>query len=228
MKLLVDRRAGDLAVKERVLRHLLDDLVRVPDPLLLELYGKEVCRTFGLSEGALAQALEKRRGGAERRTPAARMTDGEPTAARPAMVEAELGALRLALLGAGWRERLVETLEPEDFAPGPARRLFEALTHPAAGSAAGGWLEGLEDEEERSLATRLALEDPPAGDPERLFESYAATLREARLEATAVDLVRRQMDAERRGDDAELGRLLAEQQALAQDRSAWRKRAGRT
>jgi len=41
MKLLVDRRAGELAAKERVVRHLLADLGRLSDPLLQELYSKE-------------------------------------------------------------------------------------------------------------------------------------------------------------------------------------------
>ncbi|NIW23698.1 MAG: hypothetical protein GWN29_03590, partial [Gammaproteobacteria bacterium] len=61
MKLLVDRRAGDLAVKEKVVRHILDDLGRVSDPLLLELFTKELCRSFALSEGTVAAALEQRK-----------------------------------------------------------------------------------------------------------------------------------------------------------------------
>ena len=224
MKLLVDRRAGDLAVKERVLRHVLDDLVRVPDPLLQELYGKELGRSFGMSETALADALAHRRGeatGVMRRQPA---PAEEPE--RSAVRDAERGLLRLALGGGAWLDRVVEALEPADFATEPARRLFEALQRAGATvDPASGWFGRIEDAEERSLATRLALEDMPPGDPERLFADYVATLKGAKIEAAEGELRLRLAAAEERGDREQLTRLLDEQRALAQDRSTLKKRA---
>lgn len=221
MKLLVDRRAGDLAVKDRVLRHLLDDLVRVSDPLLQELYGKELARTFGLSEAALGAALDDRRGRQARRA-APQAAEAAPDPRRAALAEAQRGLLWLGLQGPAWVERLAATCDPEDFDAGAPRRLFEALG--TAGT--GGWFDRLEQEEDRSLATELALADPPAGEAERLFHDYVAALKEARLQAAEADLRCRLQEAEHRGDEAELRRLLEEQRHLAQDRSAWRKRAG--
>jgi hypothetical protein len=225
MKLLVDRRAGDLAVKDRVLRHVLDDLARVPDPLLQELYGKELSRSFALSDAALADAIEGRRlrpGAVRPGGPAAVVEPRERSAVR----DAESGLLRLALSGGTWLPRVTDVLEPEDFASEAARRLFEALR--VAGAQAdttSGWFDRLGDPEERSLATRLAFEEAPPGDPERLFADYVATLKGARLEAAEVDLRRRLAAAEAQGDADLVARLLEEQRALAQDRSSWKKRA---
>jgi DNA primase len=222
MKLLVDRRAGDLAVKDRVLRHLLDDLVRVPDPLLQELYGKDLARTFGLSDAALAAALDERRGRPARAAAALPAGDAVTDPRRAALVEAQRGLLWLCLQGPAWVARLAAACDPEDFEPGSPRRLFEALA--AAGT--GGWFDRLEQEEDRSLATELALAEPPSGEAERLFHDYVAALKEARLQSAESDLRRRLRAAEQQGDEAEVRRLLEEQRHLAQDRSAWRKRAG--
>src|SRR5262249_42851979 len=173
MKLLVDRRAGDLAVKERVIRHLLDDLARVADPLLQELYGKELSRTFGLSDAAVHAALDQRQS-----RPAARALPVTPAVeTRTGVVyEAERGLLRLALTQAEWADRLAATLAAEDFEPGPPRRLFEALF--ARGACP--WFDRLEDDADRSYATELALSDNPVGEPERLFNDYARALKSAR------------------------------------------------
>ena len=224
MKLLVDRRAGDLDAKERVLQHLLDDLVRVPDPLLQELYGKEVCRTFGLSEAALQDALEKRRG--RKGQPAGR-AEAAPEALEPhraALLEAERGVLRMALGGAAWAERLGRSLSEADLVSEPARQLFAALAVPAPGPPTG-WFDRLEGEAERSLATQLALEEAPPGDPERLFEDYVTTLRRARLEAAEAELRARLAVARERGDVAAETELLAAIDAAAKERLALAKRA---
>jgi DNA primase len=224
MKLLVDRRAGDLAVKERVLQHLLDDLVRVSDPLLQELYGKELCRAFALSEAALQDALEKRRG--RRLAPAAR-AEAAPEVSEPhraALLEAERGVLRLALGGGAWTERLGRSLSEADLVSEPGRQLFVALVAPEAGPPAG-WFDRLEGEAERSLATRLALEEVPPGDPDRLFEDYVATLRRARLEAAEAELRTRLAAARERGDVAAETELLAVIDAAAKERLALAKRA---
>jgi DNA primase len=225
MKLLVDRRAGDLAVKERVVRHLLDDLSRLGDPLMQELYRKELGRTFGLSEAAVASALDGRRRPAR---PAARVAGpaAEAAEARPALLEAQRGLLRLALEGPAWIERLAAGLEAADFDPGPPRRLYEALTELAASPGShGGWLDRLEAEDERSFATELALEDLPPVEPEHLFHDYLAALRGARLEAAERDVQRDLAEAEARGDEEAQLRLKERFMALALERSQLRKRA---
>jgi DNA primase len=221
MKLLVDRRAGDLAVKERVLRHLLDDLARVADPVLRELYTAELGRAFGLSDAALAAGLEQRRGRSAAGRPSAAVAPAAPAAPAGAAGEAQRGLLRLGLQGPGWVERLAAVLAAEDFDAGPPRRLFAALVR----AESGGWFDGLEDEADRSYATELALGDMPGGEPERLFQDYVAALKSARLEAAEGALRERLLEAERRGDDAETVRLLEEQRRLAQDRSGWKRRA---
>jgi DNA primase len=227
MKLLVDRRAGDMAVKERVVRHLLEDLQRVSDPLLQELYGEELSRTFGLSPATLAAARDRQRRTGDR--PGAGRATAALAAAEPrrtALEEARHGLLRLGLLGAPWPGRLATELEPEDFEPGPGRRLFEVLCDPAAGAAAAdGWFDRLEAEEDRSYATRLALEEAPAGEPERLFADYVAAVRRARLEAAQNEIMQEIAAAQARGDQETANRLAAEQNAVARDRSAWTKRA---
>ena len=225
MKLLVDRRAGDLAVKERVLRHLLDDLVRVPDPLLQELCGEELARTFGLSDAALQDALEKRRG--QRALPSVRgETPPEaPDPRRAALVEAERGVLRLALSGAAWVEKLRGSLAEADLVSEAGRHLFAALVAEVAAGPPASWFDRLEDETERSLATRLALEETPPGDPERLFDDYATTLRRARLEAAEADLRARIAAARERGDVAAETELLAALDAAARERLSLAKRA---
>jgi DNA primase len=225
MKWLVDRRAGDLAVKERVVRHLLDDLSRLTDPLMQELYRKELGRSFGLSDTAIASALDGRRG---RARPGARVVAPEAgeQAARPAVLEAQRGLLRLALDGPAWVERLSAVLDPDDFDAGPPRRLYRALSDIASSPGThGGWLDRLEAEEERSFATELALEELPPGQPEQLFHDYLAALRGARLEAAERDVQRDLAEAEARGDEDAQRRLMERSMALAVERSQLKKRA---
>lgn len=221
MKLLVDRRAGDLAVKERVVRHVVQALARVSDPLMQELYRKELGRAFALSDAAVAAAVERGRHDRPGRREAA------PAAAtverRSAIHEAQRGLLRLALSGGTWGGRLTEWLAAEDFEAGPPRRLFEALD--AGAEAVSGWLDHLEVEAERSFATELALEELPPGDPERLFQDYFATLRGARLDAEEEEILQGLREVQERGDRDAERRLLERQQALAQERSSLRKRS---
>ena len=221
MKLLVDRRAGELAVKERVARHLLADLGRVSDPLLQELYAKELCRTFGLSESTVAAALEKGKkqtGVALIATPESLEAPAETATA--AVQEARQGSLRLALSSRDWAARLLQEFEASDFGPGTEGRLFAALQ---AAGVDGSWREQVTASAEDSLGTRLEFEGPPRGEPEQLYRDYRATLLEARLEKTGLDLRRRLAEAERSGDQETTQRLLAEQQALARDRSELRR-----
>lgn len=222
MKLLVDRRAGDMAVKDRVVRHLVDDLVRVSDPLLQDLYGKELARTFGVADATIAAALEQRR---MRPGPRAAATVAPVSTAATAGVlgEAQRGLLRLALLGPAWVSRMTVALGAEDFDPGPPQRLYEALRD--AREDESGWFDRLESDEDRSYATELALGDSPAGEPERLFNDYVAALKSARLEAAERDLSGRLQQAIQTGDRDTEERLLASLRELAQDRSSWRKRA---
>jgi hypothetical protein len=225
MKLLVDRRAGDLAVKERVVRHLLDDLGRLTDPLLQELYRKELARSFALSEATVSASLH-----APRAKTARGPRPAEPAAAagsvRPAVLEAQRGLLRLGLSAPGWVERLAAELEAADFDPGPPRRLFEVLSaahDPAIGG--GRWIDAIEDESDRAFASELLLEDLPPGEPEQLFHDYLAAFKGARLEAAEGEVQRELAEAEARGDrDLQL-ELLARQRALATERSQLKKRA---
>ncbi|MFQ5598941.1 MAG: DNA primase [Candidatus Krumholzibacteriia bacterium] len=220
MKLLVDRRAGDLAVKERVVQHLLDDLGRLSDPLLQELYTKELCRSFALSEATVVAALDKRR--APR--PAAETSGSHPALGSTVPVavrEARRGLLRLGLASRVWVEKLVAEFEPADFDRGAERRVFEALR--AAGTE-GHWRDHVESNEDDSFGSQLEFEGPPPGRPEQLFHDYRATLIEARLEETGAELRRRLAEAESRGDQETLSRLLEEQRALARDRSELRQR----
>ena len=222
MKLLVDRRAGDLAVKERVVRHLLDDLVRVSDPLLQELYGKELARTFGVSDGVIEAALEQRRNRPSPRGAAASLA-APMIAPAGVLGEAQQGLLRLGLLGPSWVDRLTAALDSEDFEAGAPRHLYEALR--AAREADNGWFDRLETDADRSYATELALGDTPAGEPERLFNDYVAALKSARLEAAERELNGRLQAAISSGDRDTEELLLASLRELAQDRSSWRKRA---
>jgi DNA primase len=226
MKLLVDRRAGDLAVKEKVVRHILDDLGRVSDPLLLELYTKELCRSFALTEGTVAAALDKRK---TSRAPASGPGTGMAAAVEPsvpdtatsvAIQEARRGLLRLGLCNGEWAKRLSEELEPADFGAGIERRLFESLR--AAGNEAH-WRDQVASSEDDSFGSELELEGPPPGEPEQLFHDYRATLLEARLEHASADLRRRLAEAESRGDEETMARLLADQRALARSRSELRR-----
>jgi hypothetical protein len=113
-------------------------------------------------------------------------------------------------------------LSADDFEPGPPRRLYEALAGPEG--RAGAWLDQLDGEDERAFATELALEEMPAGEPERLYRDYVVALRGARLEATERELLQRLAAAEERGDhDAERD-LQQRHRALVQERMQLRQR----
>ncbi len=217
MKLLVDRRAGDLAVKDRAIRRLLDDVVRMGDPVLQELYVKELARAFALSDRALAAALAERKG---RTAPATAPKRDEPVRDPAAMAQRAL--LRLGLLDGAWAARLGAELSEDDFEPGPPRRLYEAIVGPEG--RAGAWLDQLDGEDERAFATELALEEMPAGEPERLYRDYVVALRGARLEAAERELLQRLGAAQERGDrDAERD-LQRRHGAIAQERMQLRQR----
>jgi hypothetical protein len=143
----------------------------------------------------------------------------------PALLEAERGLLRLALSGAAWVEKLRRSLGEEDLVSEPGRRLFSALTADAAAGTPAGWFDRLEDDEERSLATRLALEEAPRGDPERLFTDYVRALRDTRLKSAQADLSARIAAARERGDVAAETELLAAFDAAAKERQALARRA---
>jgi DNA primase len=219
MKLLVDRRAGDLAVKERVVRHLLDDLGRVSDPLLQELYTKELCRHFALSEATVAATLERRR--SPRSAPPAQGSSPPPESAESkALRDSWRGLLRLGVCSGSWAARLASELEAADWGSGVERRLFDALL--AAGNE-GHWRDHVTSAEDDSFGSQLEFEGPPPGNPEQLFHDYRATLIEARFEVTGTDLRRQLAEAEGRGDEEAISRLLEEQRALARDRSELRR-----
>jgi DNA primase len=221
MKLLVERRAGELAVKERVVRHLLDDLARVGDSLLQELYVKELCRSFALSEATVVGELETRRG---RRSAAARPEPAPEPASPPAtsaIREARRGLLSLALSSGSWAARLAAELEPDDFEPGVERQLFEALR--SAGSE-GHWRDHVSTPEDDSFGSELEFRGLPPGQPEQLFHDYRAALLEARIEQSGADLRRRLAEAEGRGDAEATARLLEDQRALARERQELRRR----
>jgi DNA primase len=217
MKLLVDRRAGELAVKDRAVRRLLDDLSRISDPVLQELYLKELGRGFALSDRALASAVAGRRG----RQPGPEGARPEEIVRGPAAM-AQRALLRLGLLDGSWAARLAAELTADDFESGPPRRLFEVLAGPEG--RAGAWLDQLEGDGERAFASELALEEIPAGEPERLYRDYVVALRGARLEATERDLLQRLAAAQERGDhDAERD-LQQRHRALVQERMQLRQR----
>jgi DNA primase len=222
MKGLVDRRAGDLAVKERVVQHLIGDLGRISDPLLQELYSKELCRSFGLTESTVTTALRQRKapGPGRRDTPEAATAAAEQTASEPARLqEARSGLLRLGLTSPQWGAQLIEEFEPEDFSPGPERRVFEAMRR--AGDE-GRWRDCVESSEDDSFGTAIEIQGPLPGDPERLYQDYRTCLIENRFEAVKAELERQMSEAESRGDDAMVRRLIEARQALAQDRRSLR------
>jgi DNA primase len=222
MKGLVDRRAGDLAVKERVVQHLIGDLGRISDPLLQELYSKELCRSFGLTESTVTTALRQRKapGPGRRDTPEAATAAVEETGSEPARVqEARSGLLRLGLTSPQWGARLIEEFEPEDFSPGPERRVFEAMRR--AGDE-GRWRDCVESSEDDSFGTAIEIQGPLPGEPERLYQDYRTCLLENRFEAVRAELERQMSEAESRGDDVMVRRLIEARQALAQDRRSLR------
>jgi len=219
MKLLVDRRAGALAVKERVVRHLLADLGRISDPVLQELYAKELARSFGLSETTVAAGLT------QRKTPSAtvqdvstRSADTEP--ASVAVRAARRGLLRIGLANRADAARVTSELEAPDFGGGLERRLFEAIE---TAGADGHWRDHAADRDTDSLGSELEFEGAPPGDPEQLLRDYRATLLAARLDKTGADLSRRLAEAEARDDAEAADRLLAEKSILARDRSELRR-----
>jgi DNA primase len=217
MKLLVDRRAGELAVKDRAVRRLLDDVSRIGDPVLQELYLKELGRGFALSDQALASAVAGRRS----RQPVPEVAEPAEIVRGPAAM-AQRALLRLGLLDGTWAARLGAELTADDFESGPPRRLFEVLAGPEG--RAGAWLDQLEGDGERAFASELALEEIPAGEPERLYRDYVVALRGARLEATERDLLQRLAAAQERGDhDAERD-LQQRHRALVQERMQLRQR----
>jgi len=217
MKGLVDRRAGDLAVKERVVRHLLDDLGRISDPLLQELYSKELCRSFGLTEATVKTALSKKQEPVVRKAPESSHT--EPTEAVSARLQAARhGLLRLALTSQEWAARLIDEFDPEDFADGPQRRVFEALV---SARHEGRWRDFV-SMEDGSYGTAIEMQGPGSGDPQRLFQDYRTCILESRLDATKAALDHQLSDAESRGDEETVRRLTEARQALAQDRRSLR------
>jgi DNA primase len=222
MKGLVDRRAGDLAVKERVVQHLIGDLGRISDPLLQELYSKELCRSFGLTESTVATALRQRRAPSVTRseTTTQAAASADVTESVPARLqEARSGMLRLGLTAPEWGARLVDEFEPEDFAPGPERRVFEAMQRAGDG---GRWRDFVESSEDDSHGTAIEIQGPLPGEPERLYQDYRTCLLEHRFEAVKAELEKQMSEAESRGDDAMVRRLTEARQALAQDRRSLR------
>ena len=184
MKGLVDRRAGDLAVKERVVRHLLDDLGRISDPLLQELYSKELCRSFGLTETTVVTALSKRQAPAPGNKPRETSQEESATPVSPRLKAARHGLLRLALTGQEWAARLIDECDPEDFADGSQRRVFEALV---SARHEGRWRDYV-SMEDGSFGTEIEMQGPGSGNPERLFQDYRTCILESRLTATAAAL----------------------------------------
>jgi hypothetical protein len=100
------------------------------------------------------------------------------------------------------------------------RRLIDVLQ--AAGNE-GHWRDHVASAEDDSFGSQLEFEGPPPGNPEQLFHDYRATLIEARLEVTGAELRRRLAEAEGRGDQQTVSRLLQEQRAWARDRSELRR-----
>jgi DNA primase len=229
MKSLVDRRAGDLSVKERVVRHVLEDLSRVSDPLLQELYSKELSRSFALSEGTVAAALERQQPRAAPATtppPAAEVADAGaavsvpaamvPAAVVPAAVrEARRGLLQLGLVTPGLASRMAVDLEPEDFGDGVERRVFEAL---CAAGPDGHWRDHVASREDDSFGSQLEILGPLPGEPERLYQDYTARVLDARRRAASAEIDRRLGEAESRLDTEAQAELLKQRQSLARDR----------
>jgi DNA primase len=218
MKGLVDRRAGDLAVKERVVRHLLDDLGRISDPLLQELYSKELCRSFGLTEDTVSTALSKRKTPPTPEPPreTSHETGATPVTAR--LQSARHGLLRLALTGQEWAARLIDEFDADDFAEGPQRRVFEALV---SARHEGRWRDFV-SMQDGSFGTAIEMQGPGSGNPQQLFRDYRTCILESRLDATAALLEQQMTDAENRGDEQTVRRLTEARQALAQDRRSLR------
>ena len=218
MKGLVDRRAGDLAVKERVVQHLLDDLGRISDPLLQELYSKELCRSFALTEATVVTALRNRTASSPVSTNVV-SEEQAPSGVSARLQEARRGLLRLGLTGPEWGARVVEEFEPEDFAPGPEQGVLQALGR--AGSA-GRWRDFVESREDDSFGTQIEIEGPFPGDPGRLFQDFRTCILETRLDAETAEVERRMQEAENQGDADAVRKLAEARQVLARDRNSLR------
>ena len=218
MKQLVDRRAGDLAVKERVVQHLVDDLGRISDPLLQELYSKELCRSFGLSEATVMTALQKRKAPSSNRPQETTTPEptGPPVSAR--LQEARSGLLHLGLTDPTYAAQLIDEFDAEDFSEGPERRVFEAILKARH---EGSWRDYL-SLEDSGYGTRIEMRGQVSGEPARLYQDYRTCILEHRMDATAAELERHMAEAESRGDDETVRKLTEARQALAQERQALR------
>jgi DNA primase len=248
----IDTRLAD--GRKRLVDAVMPTLRKVSDPVVRDAYLQLLARRSGVEERILLESLHRRPqpgrpgalggGGAADDHSGARITlDAVRAAAESVSPEevvksitpVEVELLRLLLLVPEQQARVVELLKPADLPSTVARELYTAIVAEfRAGPFERGRMLDALDPETRALAIALYAHRGP--DPSRLSDArltYAVdkcllTLEADRLEERGTWNQAEQADAERRGDTAEIGRLLDEERQINEARRSLDRRIEQT
>lgn len=229
--------------KARFVDALMPTLRAVPNPVMRDGYLGRLRQVSGVEERVLLEVLHRRPGpgtgagsGAGESRISADSVLASPDALRTTEilraitpVEAEL--LRLILLLPDQQLRVADELGPDALPSTPARELFRAIVLMRAPDDAGvpgpfdrgRLLDGLDDET-RGLALAIYAREGP--DPASLsaariayaIENCLLSLEADRIEARSDYNQTEQAEAERRGDAEAIGRLLAQEREINEER----------
>ena len=243
---LIDREADRRDVRTAdgrrgVIEAVMPVLHGVSDPVTRQGYLQHLARRTGLEAGVLSDTLRQWRAGDGRRADhgpritieavraASEQVSPEEILRAITPVEAEL--LRLLLLVPDEQPRVADDLGPDMLPSTLARELFRAIVLGRAPDDDGlrpafdrtAFLAGL-DEEVRALAIALLARpgpDPGALPPDRIryeIENLLLDLEADQIEERIQYNRAEQADAERRGDQGQMERLLNQQRAINEER----------
>ena len=206
-------KAGSIDEKVECAGEMLGFIARLPSGIERDHYVKKTAEALNVDEAVLRQEMSTRH--------AVRTGPRENTAAPAAKSRrprAEELLVHLMLRHEGVARNIKNEIAPEDFTDPLYRRVVERIfsTMDPAGNIRSGALFAEGDDELNNLITHYSVLDAEYLDPEKTWSDCIERVKQQNHEASLKANARAIKEAEVRGDNPELGRLVEEQRRLSQ------------
>ncbi|MDI6807968.1 MAG: DNA primase [Candidatus Eisenbacteria bacterium] len=201
IEFLRDCFASEKKSREEALRNIVELIARAEDPLSRRVLVERTAAVFSFDEAVLFTETERRRSG-ER--PGVGLVPAKPAGLSVSNIELEY--LALLVSSPSLPREALQPIEEELFADPLLRKVARTILdcgETLEGNGVAGLLHRIEDEEAKSLLSRLAIEDKFSGvDRETVLKDYVKKLKQMALRRRASEIDQDIKRREKQGIDA--------------------------